>query len=627
MTIDNLPGVPVQKIDGNLIDPPVSRAPRAMVIGTASQGLGHAPYYVTTPSTAKSQFGSTGTLTRGMWEVLKSGAEEVVLYRIGSTPAILNHVGDDTGAAGYIITTIMEDDAAGGAYSMYYDDATDRLVIRRNSDYTVVFDNDSTTPIDLFEVTVSGARASTGGTDIGGPSSFVDLEDVTSLSSPPAGVTFTAGTDGTGMSRMELYEELYRAYKDILSEEFDVLVPMDVYLDDLNVVAQGSYIGAVTPVLPGVNTYPTAGAYSLGSDVDSLGKVYVEEYEGQYYFWWDINGDGTAELFPTGVGSADATTGITGTSLTTANFHEVNFAYQLSRFLYDYSTDIVDASGVIGCLPPNSANVVDRARWLGKSPTWTLNNTTGIYYIASAGDNGSGLLGNKFMVGRNDHRSGIYGGGFILTDTEFMDGSEQVDNNDIPIDLGKFISVVADSVFMQNNYDASGYISTYAPSYGGFYIGLAPASAPTNKVISSSIRVVYRQALKKLDNLAGAGYVTLRRKEKGLTVADSPTATMPNSDWRRLSTCRIVKAIIDAVRRVADPYLGEGFAPTNKVALKEDIEKVLVKAKKDNYLVSYKEFDLIQTPSMAVNGRASVKLVLRPAFELRHLDVTVSLTK
>lgn len=627
MALSNLPRTTVEKLDGFTGQEPIARAPRALVIGTAGQGVGHEPYYVTTTGLAKSEFGNDGTLIRGMWEVTKSGAEEVVLYRIGCTSAILDHVGDSAGAGGYTITTVMEDTSAGASYSMYYVDSTNRLVIRRNSDDLVVYDNDSTNPIDEYEVTVSGSRAVGGGPDIGSASSFVDLEDVDP--STYAGISYTAGNDGLGLSRMEIYEQLYVAYKDLLSINFDVLVPMDVYLDDYNIVDQGHYLGAVTPVLPAANTYPTAGAYTLGSDVDSLGSVYVEEYEGQYYFWWRTSTGAftAAQIYPTNVGSASATLKIDGTALSAADFHEVNFAYQMGRFLYDYSMDIVDASGVIGCLEPASTGIVDRARWLGKSPTWTLDSTTGEYAIASASDNGSGLLGNKFMVGQYAHRSGTYGGGFILTDTEFMDGEEQVDDNDAYVDLGKYIDVVADTVLLRNSWLPSGYLASFAPSYGGFYIGLAPQSAPTNKKITNTATVVYRQALGKLDDLAGAGYVTLRRKEGGVVIADAPAATLPNSDWKRRSTNRIVKAIVDAIRRVAEPYLGEGFGPGAKASLKEKIEQVLLKAKQDRYLVSYKPFELVQTPSMAVAGRADLSLTLQPAFELRHLAVTVALAK
>jgi len=626
MVFANLPGVKAYKNDGNLAPEAGSRAPRVLIVGTSAKGAGDSFYLVPTTTQARSEFGNEGTLMRGMWEALKTGAEEVALFRIGSTAAKLSGVGDSTGVAGYIIETVEQDADAGGNYSMYYDDSEDRLVVRRNSDNLVVYDNSQTSPIELFEVTVSGYRAVGGGVDIGSASAFIDLDAVDP--STYAGTSFTAGTDGLSLSRMELYEELYKAYKFLLAEEFDVIVPMDTFLDDYNVVDQGHFIGAVTPVLPGTNTYPTAGSYRLGIDVDSLGKVYVEEYEGEYYFWWDINGDGVAEIFPNpAVGSSSASAKIDGTSLSTADFHEVNFAYQLGRFLYDYSTDIVDATGTIGTLPPASNSLRDRARWYGTAPTWTLDTTTGLESIASSGDDGSGLLGNKFMVGMSSHRSGIFGGGFILTDSEFMDGTEQVDDNDIPVDLGKYISVVADTVFLRNNWYNAGYLGPYAASYAGFYVGLPPDSAPTNKSVSGA-SIIYNYKLGVYDDLTGAGYVTLRKKGTGVKITDAPTATMPNSDWRRLSTVRIVKAIIDGCRLVLDPFIGEGTGSAKRTSMETAVEnQVLLPAKTDGYLQDYKGFSVTQTPQQEVQGVVVVSLTLIPAFEVRQINITIALSK
>jgi hypothetical protein len=572
-----------------------------LIVGTAGAGQGDDLYLVPTTGQARSEFGNDGTLVRGMWEALKTGANEVALYRIGSTSAILDHVGDATGVDGYRIETIEQDADAGENYAMYYDDTSDRLVVRRNSDNLVVYDNNPSNPIDLFEVTVSGARAAGGGPDIGSSSSFIDLELVDP--STYAGTSFTAGTDGLSLSRMEMYEQLYVAYKALMAEDFDVIVPAG-------------------------QQYPTAGAYSPSVDVDSLGKVYIEEYQGEYYFWWDIDGDGTADVFPTpAVGSSSATTKIDGTTLTTADFHEVNFAYQLGRFLYDYSEEIVDATGVVGVLPPESNSLRDKARWLGEEPTWTLNTSTGEYYIASVSDNGTGLLGNKFIVGQSDHRSGIFGGGLILTDTEFMDGTEQVDTNEIPVDLGKYISVVSETAFLRNNWYPAGYRASWAASYGGFYVGLPPASAPTNKPVPGA-SIIYKMALGAYDSLTGAGYVSLRtRPGGGVVVTDAPTGTMPNSDWRRLSTVRIVKEVVDGVRVVLDPFIGEGTGASVRASMENAVGEVLLQAKKDKYLQDYKDFNVIQTPQQEVLGVVEVNLVLIPAFEIRQINVTVSVSK
>jgi hypothetical protein len=625
MPLTNLPGVKSKKNDGNLRAQAASRAPRILIVGTAGKGAGDDFYLVPTTGQARGEFGNEGSLLRGMWEAVKGGANEVALYRIGSTAAVLTGVGDSSGAAGYTIETVAQDADAGGDYEMYYTDSTDRLVIRRVVDEVIVFDNLATAPIDNFEVTVSGARASGGGPDIGSSSSWIALENVDP--STYAGTSFVAGTDGLSLSRMEMWEQLYVAYKHLLPEEFDVIIPMDVFLDDYNVVAQGHFLGAVTPVIPAGQQYPTAGAYSLGSDIDSLGKVYVEEYEGKYYFWWDINGDGVADVYPTpAVGSSSSTTKIDGTTLTTADFHEVNFGYQLGRFLYEYTTDIVDCTGVIGVLPPASNSLTDKARWYGKEPTWTYNAGEDYYYIASSGDNGSGLLGNKFMVGRSDHRSGIYGGGFILTDTEFMDGAEQTDDNDIPVDLGKYFSVTAATMFLRNNYFPAGYLGTYAATYGGFYLELPPASAPTNKSVSGA-SIVYTLTLQTINDLTGYGYVTLRPKRGGVSITDAPTASMPNSDWRRLSTVRIVKTIVDQCRTVLDPYIGEGTGSSARASMDTAVEGILIQAKRDKYLQDFKEFGVLQTPQQEVEGTADLELTLIPAYELRQINITVSLSK
>lgn len=627
--LNNLPGVRVFKNDGNLAPEATSRAPRVLVVGQAGKGVADQAYLVSTSTLAKSEFGTEGTLIRGMWEAIKGGAKEVLLYRIGATSAKLEHVGDALGVDGYTIETVMKDDVAGESYAIYYGDTEDRIVVTRLSDDLVVYDNDSTAPIDLFEVTVSGFRAAAGGPDIGTASGLVDFDEVTGT-----GIAVTAGSDGLSLSRMEMYEKLHVAYKDLLQSEFDVIVPMDVYLDDLNIVPSGNYLPAsaknaglgVDPVPSATNTYPTAGAFALTSDVDTLGLVFVQEYEGKSYFWWDTDSDDVAELWPASIGSASASTDIDGTAIGSGDFHEVNFGYQLARFLYDYSTDIVDATGVIGVLPPASNSLTDKARWLGKSPAWTLNTSTGEYTIASASDNGTGLLGNKFMVGSSAWRSGVFGGGFILTDSEFMDGEEEVDENEIAIDLGKYISVVADHPFLRNNWYSAGYRASFAASYAGFYVGLPPASAPTNKKVNSA-DIVYKMSLGALDSLTAAGFVTLRQKAVGVVVTDSPTATLPNSDWRRLSTVRIVKAIVDGVRAAVEPFIGEGTSAAVRASMQNAVEKVLMAGKKGGFLQDYKPFQIVQTATMEVQGIVSIALTLIPAFEIRQIELTVNVSK
>jgi hypothetical protein len=630
-----LPGIVAELNDNNLTPEAGSAAPRVLVLGTAGKGQGNNPFLVRSTALAKSEFGLEGTLTRGMYEVKEAGAEEIALYRIGATAAVLEGIGGSaTGGTGYTITTVMEDDTAGATYGVYYDDATNRLIVVNLDDDLIVFDNDSTDPIDRTEVIVSGYRDNSESAghweDIGNSSTYIALEDVNTVVSPTnSDYAYTAGTDGVNLSRMEMYEKLYKAYSLLLNYSFDVLVPMDVYFDDRNVVDQGN--GSIAPLSNnGANTYPTAGDYNPSVSVDSLGYFFVEEYQGDYHFFWKFAaptvGNVTADIWPNGLGSASTSLKIDGTALSLEDWHEVSFGYQLARFLFEYSTVNVESTGVIGVRPPASIGLADMATWLGKEPTYSINNITGEYYINAPTDDGNGLLGNKFMAGKSTWRSGEYGGGMIATDTEFMDGEELIDDNDAPIDLGKYISVCVDYPILFTSYLSGGYKATFAPYYGGFYSVLPPSSAPTNKVVNS-IRMFYKVGLRKLDLLSRHGYVTLREKPQGVVVADAPTASLPGSDYKRLSTVRIVKDIIDAIRSGLDPFIGEGTTDASKATMHGVVDGILLRAKQAKYLNAYREFEIYQTPDMRVAGKAEIALTIVAAFELREITVTISLAK
>jgi hypothetical protein len=134
-------------------------------------------------------------------------------------------------------------------------------------------------------------------------------------------------------------------------------------------------------------------------------------------------------------------------------------------------------------------------------------------------------------------------------------------------------------------------------------------------------------SLGALDSLTGSGFVTLRQKSAGVVVTDAPTATMPNSDWVRLSTVRIVKAIVDGVRAAVEPFIGNGTSASVRVSMQNAVETVLLAGKKGGFLQDYKPFQVIQTPQMEVQGKVSIALSLVPAFEIRQIDFTMNVSK
>jgi hypothetical protein len=624
MAFENLPGIFPKLIDGNLKIASVNENPVVLVVGTAPRGTSEELYVVNSVSEAARVFGrSDGTLVRGLYEVVAGGAENIRMLRVGATAARLAKIGDATSTL--TLETVMKDDQAGLSYKLFWDQSEGRLRVWRVSDDMLVYDNNPAYPsaaVDENEVSITGSAGATG-IDIGteeAPVTLVDADD-----SPTKNV-YTAGTDGILLSRMELFERLFVAYRLLENEDLDVIVPQNVYLDDANVCDMtSSEVVALQTSAPWASTptYPDASAFH-----DVLGKVFAQEYQGSWYFWWDMDNDGVAEIWPT-VGSSDEETDAYGVALEAADFHEANFGYQLADFCYRQSEDNAEMIGVIGMLPPISWSLKDVSNWVGRTPVLDVDSAGNAIVVT----NGSGLLGNKWTAGRKalsgkpghfiNGIDGLAGGGFIGTDSGWPDGEQLKDRNDHLVDIGKYISVVGAQAILANPTSPSSYAASSASVYGGFVSSLPANSAPTNKV-QPGVRLPFRVSVAKLDQLAGHGIVMLQQKVKGIVVADAPTGARTACDYRRLTTIRIVKATIDAIRAAAEPYLGEPITGARLAALETAINAVLVKLQKAEFLQRF-NVAVTSTPTQQIQGKADVELVLVPAFELRQITVNVAL--
>lgn len=621
MSFENLPGIFSNKIDGNLVVSTKNENPIVIILGTAMRGTTD-PYTVESTGDATNTFGKLdGTLIRGMLECYQGGALNMKLLRIGATPAVLSGIG-----GGITITTLEKDDQAGLNYKLFWDATDNRLRVWRVSDDLLVYDNNPVYPsgaIDENELSVTGADAGTAG-DIGSLVTPITLAAAHGVS----GASYTAGTDGIELSRMELYQELYKAYDLLENEDLDFVVPRNAYLDDDNVQDMSA---AEVVTLNTSAPWALASVYpEPGSSYDALGELFVQEYEGEWYFWWDMDRDGQAEIFPS-VGSADATHDAFGTALTTSDFHEVNFAYQLANFCYTKSENDVEVIGFIGTHGPTSWSPKDVSTWIGRLPTYTEDSNGNLLVTA----NGTGLLGNKWMAGRIadgpgrpgfivDGLTGLAYGGFIATDDNWVDGEQLKDENDHLVDIGKYISVVPAIGIFANSSSPNAYAATLATYYSGYVSRLPANEAPTNQIVNG-LRNPFRISNSKLDDLAGSRYIMLNQKSKGLVVADAPTAARPDSDYRRLMTIRIVKKVIDDIRDKADPFIGKGALTGVKLTgLDTAIDGTLAQNVKDGYLTRY-EKQLISTVQQRILGQATCRLTLVTVFELRQLTLYVSL--
>lgn len=633
MPFENLPGIFETKLDGNLTIPSTNDSPIVVVLGTSDKGDSEQLFTAVRLQDAARVFGKSGTLVRGMYEAASTGATNVRLFRIGATAAVLDLVGD-----GLLVETVAKDDSAGADFKLWFTASTGRLRVYRSSDDTLVFDSGDGTPdtkVDLGEVVVTGTA--TGGMNIGSSAvTAVNLEDV-----PTVDVTtvFTAGTDGINLTRMELYQALDQAYGLLEDADLDIVVPQNVYLDDKNV--RDLTAATASGLMLAVSGFSSI---TVGGDTDMLGTLFVEEHAGQKYYFWDVDRDGVAEIVPTvrGLSGGQQTTLNAGNisiaavlasdpaDLVEASFHEVNFAYQLANFCYKSSHLNTEMHGTIGVLPPAAFSPREVAQWVGQSPVTEVDGN-GVTQIVT---NGTGLLGNKWVAGRIavgtlpahivDGTAKV-NGGFIATDDGNIDGIQLKDENDKLVDIGKYLDLVAAYVQHVNPARTTAYVATAAAAYAGLMTRLPASSAPTNKVVSN-VSLPFRINNTKLDQLAGKRFVAFVNKPKGVVVADAPSGSRPDSDYNRRSTMRIVKATIDAIRLIGEPFLGEGMSGAQLAALETAIQQTLgelVKAR-PAVLIRY-EAKVTASALERVQGKCKVELVLVPAFELRQINVTVAL--
>jgi hypothetical protein len=690
---EDLPGIVSELQDGGLQVFTENGAPTCLVLGTADKGISDTPISVVRPQEFENSFGKNGTLVSGVYETLSGGAGNVYGMRIGAKSAILFGVGtDDMVANPTSIETLIKDQDASKVYELRYvtpgsrgpNETVGHLKVRNAVGQLVYDNNPGGQLIDTGEVLVSGDFIA--GTDIGAfgdTEDYVVLEDIArdkvdaedifaAVVTAPASftlsqqanpgtisvyldgaevavadyslvgqaLTFTVitdadnkevkavyqyddnasinlrfGSDGTDLSKMELYEALEEAYRRLETEEYKLIIPRGTTLDAANVDDGAMIILSSDEKVEVGSRYPVSETKG-----DALGMLFVEEYDGEFFYFWDINQDGQANIWPK-IGLASATTKIDGTILSSDDFKEVNFAYQLANFCYVSSSNEYNVLGSIGVELPKSFAPKDLSKWIGKDPVYDVD--------GDVVQNGTGLLGNKVMVGRLDNKPGLYATdlGNYQGSSGFLGGNVEKDRGGEPIDIGKYLSVyVAPQTFFNSTDETGfGYNANGAAYYLGYVSTLNSQSAPTNKIAENATSPV-KLSKSKLNSLAGFGFIALKHKNRVLRFSDAPTAARKASDFNRLTTVRVVQEIIDDIRRIAAPYIGEPNTKNARVSLETNLKKLLG-TKQELGVIQGGTASVSATIKQRIEGDMTVELVIVPPYEVRKITVVTSLAK
>ncbi len=314
----------------------------------------------------------------------------------------------------------------------------------------------------------------------------------------------------------------------------------------------------------------------------------------------------------------------------TANYHsgagsQWSFGYQLANFCYQATKENNTCLGTIGVTQAQTSNA-SGVPTLAEMEAWTaaLQNYNSVSYYDGTTETATGTPGNYCLVATTtEQQPAAYTGGDV-TDAK---GNR--------VDIGAYISVVATNVRAANDaavdrFPTLGYYnSDGAAAYAGLISSLPAKSAPTNKVIDG---VTLQQSFSEgqANRLAGSRYVTFLSKPKGIVIASAMTGAYNisqyyRSDFTRLSTVRIVHDAINYVREVADQFIGEPNNAPQRNALATAIENALKNMQENGALRRF-NFNVYASPTDQVLGRATVELVLVPAFELQTITVIVALT-
>jgi hypothetical protein len=237
---------------------------------------------------------------------------------------------------------------------------------------------------------------------------------------------------------------------------------------------------------------------------------------------------------------------------------------------------------------------------------------------------------NTTLVGIQKHVEALlkYDNIHYMKDAE---GNDIVDANGNKMDLGWYTSVVVGPEPVMISDTLGTYYGSPAIAYAALNGNLKPQSAPTNKALPGVKGMKYKLSNKQMNELVGNRMVVFKLKNEGTTAAssipyvvDGCTSGAPGSDYARLATVKVVTDVVDQIREVADPFLGEPNTVEQRNALSALISKRLGYLMEQGEILHY-EFEISATIQQVVLGECSIALTLVAPQELRKITTVVAL--
>lgn len=211
------------------------------------------------------------------------------------------------------------------------------------------------------------------------------------------------------------------------------------------------------------------------------------------------------------------------------------------------------------------------------------------------------------------------------------EGKDIVDSDGNKMDIGWYTSIVVGPEPVMISDTLGTYYGSPAIAYAALCASLKPQSAPTNKALPGVKGMKYKFSNKQMDALVGNRMVCFKLKNEGTTTAsskpyvvDGMTAGAEGCDYARISTVKVVTDVVDQVREVADPFIGEPNTVEQRNALAALISKRLSKLMSDGEIQFY-DFEINATIEQVLIGECTIALTLVCPMELRKITTVVAL--
>ena len=211
------------------------------------------------------------------------------------------------------------------------------------------------------------------------------------------------------------------------------------------------------------------------------------------------------------------------------------------------------------------------------------------------------------------------------------DGNEIVDTEGNKMDIGWYTSIVVGPEPVMVSDTLGTWYGSPAIAYAALNASLKPESAPTNKALPGVKGMKYKFSNKQMNELVGNRMVVFKLKGEGTTTAssipyvvDGCTAGNANCDYRRIATVKVVTDVVDQIREVSDPFLGEPNTIEQRNALSALISKRLTYLLNQGE-IQYYAFEINATVQQVLLGECTISLTLVVPQELRKITTVVAL--